>query len=1148
VQSFFLIRTISYYVTRQKIVILARTKKSIIHLNLYNMKRVLLLAMLAVFVSLNVMSQCGQVSLIGEFNGWADDHMMTRDANNPAEFTTFLTVTEADDVDPVDGVITMKFRANKDWTNNWGAADFPSGVAVLDGDNIPVPPGNYLVSFNCETGAYNFTATCGVVSMIGEFNGWAGDHALMRDPMNPDSWTGYIYLTEDMDTSDPPDGIVELKFRQNADWAVNWGSADFPTGTGIVDGDNIPVPIGNYKVEFNCATGEYTFTSTCGMVGLIGEFNGWAADYWMMRDPMNPDLWTVVLSLNDEMDTSDPPDGVVELKFRANSDWGTNWGSADFPTGTGVLDGDNIPVPLDETGISTDYYVTFNCATGEYSFETTSGPISMIGAFNDWNGDVMMTRDPMNPNMFTLTRDWFETAESKFRENKDWSANWGSADFPTGTGADNGDNIPVAAGTYDVTFDYSTKAYTFTANNEACGEISIIGDFNEWEASGFPTYMNRDPESPNTFTLAYNFTSATTLFFKMVDGQPIGNDNIWGGTTLCQTGVHDVTKLIAVSGGKYNITFNCLSGDYCFERLGNSVIAPKVFDMTVDGNLNEADWNIDQNVSRVIDGEATDDLNTVDFGVTYKSGDAKEGAYLFVGVRVLDAVPFLGDAGEIFIDGNKSGGAYDDFDLHATFGAGGITILQGPADLTAEDILLGFSIVPGSGYNAEVGIPLDKLGVTPEEGAQMGFDLFVNDDDGDGVAYTLGWNGGLENYENTSSFGDLNFGVLSCGCISVYNSTIGDVVLRNPTDMPTYYVGTYELFDAQDVVFRKDMQSTVEWSSDAFPTGVATIGGAMIPATADKYRISFDCISGEYNFDAAGVVPDEGIAMAQYTETAPTIDGDLAEYNLEYGSDVLVAGTGPNNNTVTWGAKWDASSLYIGAKVVDAVVEFTGNPWDNDAVEMYIDGNNDKDGAYDADFDTQLIVDANPEDTLWVKADGVPITDFDAIYKTTTDGYIVELRLAWSNFDFAPGRGRVMGFSLGNNDSDNNVGRDYQTVWYGTGSNWSNTGDLGDMQLAGGPFFFVDGINENVLYNANISLYPNPTTGHVNLRSIGDVFQGDVQVLVTDIQGRVITQITESFNGGNLVQFNMSNLTHGIYFVNILADDGKRAVKKLIVQ
>jgi hypothetical protein len=70
--------------------------------------------MLAVFVSLNVMSQCGQVSLIGEFTAWADDQMMTRDANNPAEFTTILTVTEDDDTsDPPDGIIEMKFRANR---------------------------------------------------------------------------------------------------------------------------------------------------------------------------------------------------------------------------------------------------------------------------------------------------------------------------------------------------------------------------------------------------------------------------------------------------------------------------------------------------------------------------------------------------------------------------------------------------------------------------------------------------------------------------------------------------------------------------------------------------------------------------------------------------------------------------------------------------------------------------------------------------------------------------------------------------------------------------------------------------------------------------------------------------------------------------
>ena len=77
------------------------------------MKRVLLLVMMAVFVSFSAMSQCGQIGLIGEFTEWADDHMMTRDANNPAEFMTILTVTEDDDTrDPPDGIIEMKFREN----------------------------------------------------------------------------------------------------------------------------------------------------------------------------------------------------------------------------------------------------------------------------------------------------------------------------------------------------------------------------------------------------------------------------------------------------------------------------------------------------------------------------------------------------------------------------------------------------------------------------------------------------------------------------------------------------------------------------------------------------------------------------------------------------------------------------------------------------------------------------------------------------------------------------------------------------------------------------------------------------------------------------------------------------------------------------
>lgn len=1101
------------------------------------MKKALLLTLLiASILSFEAWSQCGRISLIGEFNGWAGDHFMTRNPEMTADFTAFITLTEA--MDPnTDGIIELKFRENADWAVNWGAADFPTGTGVQNGPNIPVPYGNYYVMFNCTTGAYTFQTTCGEISAIGEFNGWSDDYKMYRDMINVDHWMTTISFTEADDSN--ADGIIEMKFRQNADWAVNWGAADFPTGVGVQNGPNIPVPLGNYKITFNCATGEYVFTSTCGKISIIGEFNGWGDDVWMMRRDENPDEWHVLLTLTPDQDGNS--DGIIELKFRQNADWGTNWGDTGFPTGTGIQNGPNIPVPLDGTGLTTDYHVLFNCATGAYTFQAASGAISMIGAFNGWNGDIPMNRDEADPNLWTLSRSWYANSEVKFRENKDWVVNWGNNTFPSGTGTPNGPNIPLIAGKYDVTFHAGTGAYNFVENTEICGEIGLIGDFNEWGAGDPVTdvWMVRDPMYPSQFSLEYNFTASTGLLFRM-DGDLTFTD-VWGGTSLCQTGVKDPAQIIQVPGGKYVLHFNCKSGDYCFERLGNSVIAPKVFAMTMDGFLNETDWLINQPVSQVIDGTPGANLNTVYFGVTYNE------TYLYVAVNVTDAIPTPGDGGEVFIDGNKSGGPYDDFDLHLKFGIAGVQIIHGPSTIVCT---LGFGLTP-TGYAGEVSIPWADLGITPTEGTQIGFDIIISDDDtGTGVEYKLAWNGSLANYENTSSFGDLLFGQLSCGCISVYNEVIGDVVLRNPTDKPTEYVGTYN-FDANyNLIFRKDLQGTVTWADDDFPSGTAILGGPAIPATSGRYRIWFDCLSGEYEFSDPGM-PTEGIAYADYTATAPVIDGDLSEYNLQYGSEIMAVGTVPNNNEVSWGALWDATSLYLGVQVVDAVVEGSGNPWDNDAVEYYIDGNNDKDGTYDGDFDTQLIQDflsnSTADTSLWIKADGVQLTpdQWTAKWLATDDGYNVELRLSWSGFSFAPGRGRVIGFSLGNNDSDLGLGRDYQTVWYGTGDNWNNTGLLGDLQLAGGPYFYGF---EEIFYNTSINLYPNPSSGNVYLQTTTNDLNGHVDIYVSDISGKTIQVINQQINGiNNIITISTEDMAPGMYIVNIITESGKRAVKKLIV-
>ncbi len=1101
------------------------------------MRKILLLMVLAAsMMSFNAMSQCGQVGLIGEMTGWADDIMMSRDMSNPDMFTGMVSVDTTMDGD-ASGFVEMKFRANHDWGTNWGSADFPSGTAVQDGDNIPVPYGTYTVSFNCSTGEYAFFATCGDISFIGEMTGWVDDIMMSRDATNPDMFTGMISVDTTMDSD--ASGFVDMKFRANQDWGTNWGSAEFPTGTAVQDGDNIPVPYGTYSVTFNCSTGEYAFASTCADIGIIGEFNGWAADYWMQRSMDNPDAWSVILTLTADMD-GDAND-TIELKFRAGADWGTNWGGDGWPSGVGVQDGPNIKVPLTGEGSTTDYAVTFNCSTGDYSFTVTSGNISMIGAFNGWNGDVPLHRDEMNPNLWKLTRSWFADSEVKFRENADWTINWGGPSFPSGTAVLGGDNIFLTAGAYDVTFDYETLAYNFAPNADACGEVGMVGDFNTWgdDGSGTPTdvYLIRDPMYPSQFSLTYNFTSSTLLLFR-IDADPTFAD-VWGGTFPSGQAVNDPAAQINVPGGKYNITYNCLSHDFNFERLGNAIVAPQVFAIDVDGATTEPDWVIEQPVAALAEGTPIDTPIAAFFGAAWNAD------YMYVGVNVTDATVTAGDIVDVFFDGDKSGGDYTNADVHVSVNSDGtVTVVKGAEGI----VVLGGAATVDGGYTIEVGIPYAALGVTPETGGQAAIDVIVGDDNGSGVEYRYAWNGNMGNYDGTSAFGDLNYGQLSCGCISVYNSTIGDVKLHNQLafENTTNYVGTYQLDNAYDLVFRKDGSSTVAWSSDAFPSGTATLGGPMVPATAGRYRVAFDCISGEYSFGEA--LSGDAVAMAQYTETPPVIDGDLSEFDLAYGSDILAAGDGPNNNTVTWGVLWDADNLYIAAHVVDAVVEGTNNPWDNDAIEMYIDGDNSKDGTYSAEsFDTQLILDALNGDSLWAKAAGVAITDEESVWTLTSDGYSIELSLAWSNFDFAPGKGRTIGWSLGNNDSDFGVGREYQTVWYGNGNNWSDNSLLGDLELAGGPYY-VDGIDENVLYNANVVLYPNPTSGNVSIRSIGDVFNAEAVVYVADISGRMIARTNANFSANSTIQLNTGDLTTGIYFVNIIGKDGKRAVKKLIVQ
>ena len=101
--------------------------------------------------------------------------------------------------------------------------------------------------------------------------------------------------------------------------------------------------------------------------------------------------------------------------------------------------------------------------------------IGIIGtAVNGWYEDVdMATSDGENYNLSNFP---LEEGELKFRQDNDWIVNWGGYAFPTGIGWQNGPNIPVLKGTYDITFNRLSGEYDFMATTCPIPELQCPSD------------------------------------------------------------------------------------------------------------------------------------------------------------------------------------------------------------------------------------------------------------------------------------------------------------------------------------------------------------------------------------------------------------------------------------------------------------------------------------------------------------------------------------------------------------------------------------------------------------------------------------------------------------------------------------------------
>lgn len=243
----------------------------------------------------------------------------------------------------------------------------------------------------------------------------------------------------------------EFKFRENNDWANNYGSDSSTGGSLSAGGANMTVTAGSYKIVLDLNNLSYTIESfSLGIVG--GAYNNWGAtpDFKLEYDQYS-DVFRGIVTLIDG-----------EMKFRMNNDWGTNWGD-DGADGTLDAGGANIVV---SAGI---YIATVDMNDQTYTLEKIDYVWGLVGgAYNDWGAtpDAQFKRDWSKPfnEIWILEDVTLIDGEFKFRANNDWGVNYGD-DGNDGTLEAGGANILATAGTYTFTLDFSDpNAPTYTKN------------------------------------------------------------------------------------------------------------------------------------------------------------------------------------------------------------------------------------------------------------------------------------------------------------------------------------------------------------------------------------------------------------------------------------------------------------------------------------------------------------------------------------------------------------------------------------------------------------------------------------------------------------------------------------------------------------
>lgn len=491
----------------------------------------------------------------------------------------------------------------------WGQNEFsvPSGEAQAaeaaelplvagGGDNISAYTTHrfYSLTLDKATPKVSKNFSFNSLGVIGDATptGWDADTDMA---FNTEKQRFYVDLTL-------VDGTI--KFRADDDWAVNWGGAD---GALVSGGDNIAVTAGDYRIYVNLndpANPVYELNAkmfgkdepTSGTTtpepepeptpevkgwGLIGNFNGWAADLALTSDG------TYHVAKGVELEG--------ELKFRKDGDWAVNFGLAEgasFAANAEIAvaqDGANIVVTKGTYDVYLDdanakaWFINDGSypGGGEAPVAAEWGLIGSLAACNNWSVNIPLFID--GDYMVAKGVVFAEGDQFKFRKGETWGTEvvyegkvMPDAEYACAAGG--GNSTIGAAGTYDVYLAQSLdKFYVMTPGKtpadageavvtyiDASADTFVVGfsgsaigwDDPSFDAGDRATFKSKDLTDETKYAGTYTYELASLAVaendeFKVrINGDWIGT----AGATVEGLTVTGTDNFIAGEAGTYKVT------------------------------------------------------------------------------------------------------------------------------------------------------------------------------------------------------------------------------------------------------------------------------------------------------------------------------------------------------------------------------------------------------------------------------------------------------------------------------------------------------------------------------------------------------------------------------------------------------------------